>query len=522
MKIRNEAYRVLCHCGNAFTDYQRAHIRKTVCRNLTAQYEDLGKAYCVFHYPGADKSNEFALAVSQKINQQDYLFYGTWFPDSVDFSGLEFTKWANFEWVTFSSDAKFDAAKFLENCQFIAASFKGKASFNKTLFSRSKRHDFPTNFYSTRFEGDVDFSLAEFKDKVTFEDSIFLAEDSSTSSFGGSAMPSFAFAKFHDDANFAKATFGNPNKPRYGSVSFSEATFQGLAGFQGVDFLLSAHFGGAIFRKTAEFRETFVSTSLGFQGASFEGFGKFSGKNKRHNSWSKGSLNFSAVDIEKSEKISFQTVELKPDYFINTDVRKFDFSDIRWKRKSFAFDWSRCKHIWFWRDDAKEAKSNYELLEVAYRRLAINAEESNHYAWASKFRYTASDIHRINRWYGRLPVTLLWWYKWTSRYGESWPWSAIVLAAILATSGWLYTRVDFYVCPPDRPVTQSSQQGLCETRALSFLEAGRHSLATASFQTVEHRKPSTDEGELIVLLEKIFAPIQAAFLALAIRRKVMR
>jgi hypothetical protein len=35
-------------------------------------------------------------------------------------------------------------------------------------------------------------------------------------------------------------------------------------------------------------------------------------------------------------------------------------------------------------------------------------------------------------------------------------------------------------------------------------------------------KPVTERSELFVLLEKIFAPLQAALLALAIRRKFMR
>ncbi len=48
------------------------------------------------------------------------------------------------------------------------------------------------------------------------------------------------------------------------------------------------------------------------------------------------------------------------------------------------------------------------------------------------------------------------------------------------------------------------------------------SLTTATLQNVEYRKPLTFWGELWIILEKIFAPLQAALLALAIRRKFMR
>jgi hypothetical protein len=525
MKGIDKTGRALCHCGDAFTDYQREHMRNIVCRNLPVKYEHAQNLYCIFHFPQPDKQDEFELALSKKLSQKNYQFYGTWFPQSVEFSSHEFSAWANFEWVTFNADANFDAAKFLDNCVFIAATFKGKASFSRALFSKSKHHDFSTSFYAATFEGEADFKNAEFKTKVEFERSRFLAGASSSTdiSLGLSATPSFAYAKFFDEASFTRVSFGDPDKAGLqGSMSFIGATFDGLANFQSADFLLSAHFGQAVFRKTADFRDTSVKTSLGFQGASFEGFGKFSGKNKRHRAWSKNALGFSSVDIEKSEKISFQTLELRPDSFINTDVRKFDFTDIKWKTKSFAFDWSRCKHFLFWNEAAKEARSNYELLEVAYRRLAANAEDSNQYRDASNLRYTAFDIQRINRWYGRLPVTLLWWYKWTSRYGESWLWTAFVLIIILAASTYAYSQVDFYVCPLDRPIAQSSANGMCAARPLSWYEASRHSLATATFQNVEYRKPTTDNGEVFVLLEKILAPIQAALLALAIRRKVMR
>jgi hypothetical protein len=45
---------------------------------------------------------------------------------------------------------------------------------------------------------------------------------------------------------------------------------------------------------------------------------------------------------------------------------------------------------------------------------------------------------------------------------------------------------------------------------------------TATLQNVEYRKPLTVWGELWIILEKICVPLQAALLALAIRRKFMR
>jgi hypothetical protein len=514
MLKRHEISNIVCHCGDAFNEYQKGHIRNRVCRNLPVKYKHRDKFYCIFHFPSQEKQDEFAVAFSERIEQEDYLFYGTWFPQIVDFSGHTFNKFVDFEWVTFNHEVSFYDAKFLANCQFICAVFKARTSFSKTIFSKNDDDELATNFHSATFENDVDFSSASFKNITDFADAKFLIGNSSSAHSSTSSYSSFSNSTFEDDANFAGANFG--------SSLFIEAMFEKLADFRGVNFILAANFSQAIFKKTADFRDTRIKSLLTFEGASFEGFAKFSGKDNKHNSWPQGNLNFSSVDIEKPEKISFQIVELKPDSFINTDVRKFDFTDIKWKIKNFAFDWSRFNNILFWKEEAKRRESGYERLEVVYRRLAINAEESAHYRQASKFRFTAFDIQRINRWYGRLPITLLWWYKWTSRYGENWGWAAIVLALVLAASAFVYTKVDFYVCPLDKPIAQSSSAGLCTIRALNKYEASRHSLATATFQNVEYRKPTTGWGETFVILEKIFAPLQAALLALAIRRKFMR
>ena len=62
----------------------------------------------------------------------------------------------------------------------------------------------------------------------------------------------------------------------------------------------------------------------------------------------------------------------------------------------------------------------------------------------------------------------------------------------------------------------------CSRDQITFTDAIVQSLTTATLQNVEYRKPLTVWGELWIILEKIFAPLQAALLALAIRRKFMR
>jgi hypothetical protein len=62
----------------------------------------------------------------------------------------------------------------------------------------------------------------------------------------------------------------------------------------------------------------------------------------------------------------------------------------------------------------------------------------------------------------------------------------------------------------------------CVRGHLGFGDAVVHSLTTATLQNVDYRKPTTKKGETAIILEKIFAPLQAALLGLALRRKFMR
>jgi hypothetical protein len=125
-------------------------------------------------------------------------------------------------------------------------------------------------------------------------------------------------------------------------------------------------------------------------------------------------------------------------------------------------------------------------------------------------------------------------YRITSYYGESWAWAAIVLLLmILIIFPWIYTRTEFQLCPKEKPlpmslaVCDSSDEEVkkncqCTRGRLGFGEALVHSLTTATLQNADYRKPTTKKGETTIILEKIFAPLQAALLALALRRKFMR
>jgi hypothetical protein len=214
----------------------------------------------------------------------------------------------------------------------------------------------------------------------------------------------------------------------------------------------------------------------------------------------------------------------------------------------------------------------YRLFSIACRQLADNSETNNRFEEASMFRRLAMETEwlekttRLTNWMSKLknrlgqfffaktanevkpnlprsifgPIrrcadfVIHWLYRWTSYYGESWAWASFVLLLmILIIFPWIYTQTQFQLCPKERPVPMSL--AVCESNdeqikkncqcikgGLSFGEGSVQSLSTATLQNVDYRKPTTKKGEMVVILEKIFAPLQAALLALALRRKFMR
>jgi hypothetical protein len=512
-----------CFCGKQFNNCQKQNFRKTVCRDNPLNYtDDDGNLFCVFHFPSLEKKEGFEIALYNKIKNEDYLFDGTWFPIEIDFSDHEFNQHAYFNSAIFNFDTSFEKTNFNEDCGFVGTTFKKRVSFKEAKFFRNSKLNDSTNFYSVTFEDVADFQQVIFHNSVNFSGSKFYETDHNVGNdetlLKNLFRTTFSSAHFEQDANFENVIFGENSKNKLGnSLFFNKAEFDKIANFRNAEFNYYIHFTKTIFDGTADFRDTLIKDALNFEEAKFNSYARFSGKENEYKSWSENGFNFSSVEIEKPERIFFQTVQLKPDFFTNTDIRKFDFTDIKWNKKNFAFDWSRFKDFKFWKKEAKERKTSYKTLEKIYHRFATYAEENKEYNAASDFRYTAFDIQRITPWYGRLPITLHWWYKWTSRFGESWLWAFGVLVFLLTLFTFYFSIARFSVCPKD-----SNNDSNCVLRTLSKSEAVHQTLMTISLQNVIYRKTLTEGEDIIILLMKFFTPIQFGLLFLAIRRKFMR
>lgn len=270
------------------------------------------------------------------------------------------------------------------------------------------------------------------------------------------------------------------------------------------------------FYKKVDFQYAVVGNRLTFKGG--KGEEVFLNNTKKNQN---SVLILQDAQFEKPERVSFYRVRLYPNWFVNIDLRKMIFTDVIWENLDRRFDnqniineFENCKNGGIFNPE--------RLLETACRQLAINAEENSRYEEASKFRQMANETKRFEEVWWKQIKSLHWWYWLSSFYGESWKQALSILVGVLLFFSIIYMLIPFQVCPVDKPLSLSIQQNLCEIRSLGFGEAVLHSLATATFQNIEYQKPVTIIGEILRILEKIFAPLQAALLALAIRRKFMR
>lgn len=294
------------------------------------------------------------------------------------------------------------------------------------------------------------------------------------------------------------------------NFDFGGVWFPERISFGGFVFDADADFRDATFSADAEFFQSVFHASACFVGASFEGsvgfFGTATVRELYDGDWlapkalaKNPSLDFQHARVEHPDRIEFHTLILRPHWFVNVDPREFVFTDVSWDWEHMSID-----------DEiaalkAKEVSSPKSLLAIACRQLAENAEANTRYEEASNFRYWAMDLARRTKWKG----WTLWKTDWlhmfywaVSGYGEKILRALGVLAAVLIIFALLYTKVGF-----DKP--------LPKRRAVTY------SFAVMSLQKPEP-KPLTGTAQTVVLLETILGPVQAALLALAIRRKFMR
>jgi Pentapeptide repeats (9 copies) len=382
-----------------------------------------------------------------------------------------------------------------EGRRFCVLHFPGEAKqkdFDQAFKRKLLNQDF--NFQGVWFPT-VDFGYVEFTGPADF----YFA------TFGGDVT--FIWARFTNGAYFNETTFK-------GDARFPQARFSAGANFASAKFKGLANFSYAEFAGEVDFTQTTFAGPATFFTATFKDYVRFSGHEKSPGFTDASPLNLQFARVEEPQHFVFHTFTLNPSFFVNIDPRQFEFINVEWRWRSVGKEIERLRF---------EVRSPHRMLAIACRQLAVNAEENHRYEEASSFRYRAMDARRLEHWGGFDFRKLSWWYWLASGYGERMIRATVWLFAILLICAALYTRVGFVRWEPrlasenDAVTNQRDEMGA----PLKLVRALTYSAAVMTLQKPEP-KPATTTAQTFVLFETILGPVQAALLALAIRRKFMR
>lgn len=484
---------------------------RSACTGETFYKDHEGKRYCVLHFPGREKSADFKQALQRKLESNDFNFRGVWFPDELSFAKFSFDQDADFARAVFSDGADFNEATFKSDAFFTYATFINGASFANATFE-------VTHFQGATFGASTSFDSATFNEVAFFQDvtfsggAYFNATTFNTKvSFSSAKFTAahFRSAKFKITAFFNYATFG-------ARADFSYAAFSGAAFFSHTTFCDDADFNTARFGADVDFRLATFGLNGNFRSATFGDRVGFAGSDEAEVIADPSSMDLQFARIEKADRVSFYSLTLHPHWFVNVDAREFDFVNVKWANSGRA----RPELELLQRTGTS---SPHRLLAITARKLAANAQENDRYREASHFRRMAMDAERLEKWRGFGFLKLSWWYWLASGYGER-PFQALlVLLGVMLLFGGFYQKVGFLRWEP-RVATESDAVAVKRDEVgapLSFGRALTYSAAVLTLQRPEPR-PATTAAQTIVLVETILGPVQAALLALAIRRKFMR
>jgi uncharacterized protein YjbI with pentapeptide repeats len=274
---------------------------RSACKDLP-RYP--GTQYCVLHYPGEEKREVFLKVKESKLDQKDYDFSGTIFPEGTsDFHRTDFEENAIFRGATFLGVAEFGEAKFGgKETDFLEAKFSGEyTNFLNAIFSSEvtefSRAEFSstgwTIFRNAKFGGKSTwFNNTRFNTSINFIQVEFLSAEETNFSYAGFTKDTdFNRAKFGGErTDFGSAEFssGSDNRIDFSNVKFSSGawtTFVGakFSGWQ-TDFSEAEFSGRSATFIQAEFsgewadfsRAQFISELTDFSEAKFGGAALFS------------------------------------------------------------------------------------------------------------------------------------------------------------------------------------------------------------------------------------------------------
>jgi uncharacterized protein YjbI with pentapeptide repeats len=353
------------------------------------------KGLCVGHSDLPDKNpDRFNREIEAMLADKNYDFTRFVFPDGADFS----------TWV------------FGGPVWFTSATFQGKVGFRATFQAEA-------DFVGAKFQGVADFVGGTFQGAAVFFKATFQSE------------ARFFGAKFPDGASFENSTFRRP-------ASFQQAQFNRDAVFQFATFEGPASFHRAHFERNTCFFNT-----------TFEGEAFFVGhEDDRLFASTDGAVaDFRFARWHQAEKAVFQHVYLGKARFFQADLRKVDFTDVDWARRSggrFAV-WDEL------RPEGEGKKKDYALIAKLYRQLKHNYEEQRDPITAGDFHFGEMHMRRLSNppknallRFLKRNLSFLVLYRWISGYGEDYILVLAWIAGVILVFALLFAYIPALALEP--------------------------------------------------------------------------
>src|SRR5215208_1146254 len=208
--------------------------------------------------------------------------------------------------------------------------------------------------------------------------------------FRGTVFPEgtadFKGLAFEENADFRGVIFD-------GAANFLGAQFSGEIDFTLAEFDSMTAFGSMIGTTFAEFsRPGAVTGRVVFTAVALRKPMYFRGTTTNlvfsENSWAQ----FDYLRVDNPELLMFRSVLLHPGWFINADVGKVDFTDVKWYGMPGGLKGRLDEEIAAL--EKHDVEPPHTLLSQACQRLSANAEENREYPLANEFHYWSLDALR--------------------------------------------------------------------------------------------------------------------------------
>lgn len=484
------------------------------------------------------------------------------FPGSIDFSGVSFLKEVEFASL---SAVDFTDCEFHESAEFTNV-IHGTADFSGAIFHQeAKFTSFATFEMKVYFEG-ARFQTANFK-QVRFENQVDLDEinvegdlklqfaeadgeislrnaridgdanftklqadwglDISRTQFGGQVRfgaasckrgVNISFCRFEDEVLIEDAEFEGERIEEDAEVTMEENEFQDRVIIQNTELrpsvsLENSDFSGAVFLQGVEIPEW-----ISFKGVTFRDRALLTGTSEGKSLFQDTDVDFREVQIDPEVKLFFRRVDLRRVRFLDTDLRRFDFTDVQWP-KGEADQWWYVlgakptnmvyDHVAARNSDGTDG--SWKKIERLYRELKQNLEERRNYPAAGDFhvgekkmmrRTTGSEGRRF----------MLWVYEKVSLYGERATPAFIILGVTI------FAFAALYAIGGIEPINGAS----IKSPIHEFGHGLNYSLQVAAFSRPEGLSLESNWAYMFTVFQRALTTPLIALAILAIRQQMKR